>query len=118
MNHRTECGSGCEINMVCTTNFKTAKNPHLQHPVTAPADIVARQQRILYAQQAGPVAVHHVLLHLLLVYVPAAVPYPNARVHVVELPAVELKELYEEDAQVPCRHLLRPVSNRIKISVR
>ena len=57
-------------------------------------------QGVLDVEHRGPVAVQHALLHLVFGHVAAAVLYPDARLQVVEVPAVELEELNEQDADV------------------
>lgn len=44
--------------------------------------------------------VRHLLLHLLFIYIATAILHADGALHVVELAAVQLQELYEEDAQI------------------
>lgn len=57
-------------------------------------------QGVLDVEHGRPVAVHHVLLNLVFGNVAASVLYPDARLQVVEVAAVELEELDEQDADV------------------
>ena len=57
-------------------------------------------QGVLDVQHGGPVAVHHVLVHLVFGHVAAAVFDPDARLQVVEVAAIELEELDEQDPDV------------------
>lgn len=75
----------------------------LERTVRALADVVLRIERILDAQDRGSIAIHELLEDLLLGHVRAAVAYPNARFHVVELFAVQLEELDQQHAQIVVR---------------
>lgn len=55
---------------------------------------------VLDADHGGPVPAAHALQHLVLGQVGASVLHPDARLHVVEVTAVQLEELDEEEAQV------------------
>lgn len=55
---------------------------------------------VLDADHGGPVPAAHDLQHLVLGQVGASVLHPDARLHVVEVAAVQLKEFDEEEAQV------------------
>lgn len=57
-------------------------------------------QWVLDVEHGGPVAVQHVLLHLVFGHVAATVFYPDARLQVVEVAAVELEELDEQNSNV------------------
>ena len=57
-------------------------------------------QGVLDVQHGGPVAVHHVLMHLVFGHVAAAVFDPDAGLQVVEVSAIELEELDEQNAEV------------------
>ena len=58
------------------------------------------KQRVLYAEHGRPVAVVHGFHDFLLGYVGSSVLDADARLQVVEMASVELKELYEQDPQV------------------
>lgn len=55
---------------------------------------------ILYAEHGRPVPIPHRSQHVLLGQVGPSTLHPNAGFHVVEIAAVQLKELDQEDAQV------------------
>lgn len=55
---------------------------------------------VLDADHGGPVPAAHALQHLVLGQVGASVLHPDASLHVVEVTAVQLEELDEEEAQV------------------
>lgn len=61
---------------------------------------------VLDADHGGPVSAAHALQHLVLGQVRTSVLYSDARLHVIEVAAVQLEELDEEEAQVdvgaPC----------------
>jgi len=58
------------------------------------------EQGVLYAEHGRPAAGVHGLHELLLVNVSSAVLNADASLHVVEMAAIQLEELYEQDAQV------------------
>ena len=58
------------------------------------------KQRVLYAEHGWPVSVCHGLHYLLFGYVRATIFDANPCFQVVEMAAVQLKELYQQDAQV------------------
>ena len=68
--------------------------------------LLTRLHRVLYAEHGGSAAVAHGLHQLLLGKVGAAVLHADRHLQVVEVAAVQLKELNEQDAQVdvgaPC----------------
>lgn len=55
---------------------------------------------VLYAEHGWPVPAPHGLEHLLLGHVRASILHPDARLHVVEISAVQLEELNQKVAQV------------------
>lgn len=55
---------------------------------------------VLYAEHGWPVPAPHGLEHFLLGHVRAAILHPDARLHVVEISAVQLEELNQKVAQV------------------
>lgn len=55
---------------------------------------------VLDADHGGPVPAAHALQHLVLGQVGASVLHPDARLHVIEVAAIQLKEFDEEEAQV------------------
>lgn len=61
---------------------------------------------ILYAEHRRPVSTSHGLEHLLLGQVGPSILHPDASLHVIEIAAVQLKELNQQEAQIdvcaPC----------------
>lgn len=57
-------------------------------------------QWVLNVKHRGPVAVHQVLLNLIFGHVATAVFYPDASLQIVEVAAVQLKELDEQNSNV------------------
>lgn len=55
---------------------------------------------ILYAEHGWPVSIAHGFQHFLLGQVGSPILHPDAGLHVVEIAAVQLKELDQQDAQV------------------
>lgn len=58
------------------------------------------KKRVLDAEHGRPVAVAHGFHDVLFGHVGTAVLYPDARFQVVEMAAVQLEELDEQDAEV------------------
>lgn len=55
---------------------------------------------VFYAEHGWPVSTPHGLEHLLLGQVSASILHPNTSFHVVEISAIQLKELDQQKAQV------------------
>lgn len=61
---------------------------------------LTRLQRVLDVEHGGPVAIHQVLLDLIFCNITTPIFYSDACFQVVEVAAIELKELDEENANV------------------
>lgn len=55
---------------------------------------------VFYAEHGWPVSTPHGLEHFLLGQVSSSIRHPNASLHVVEITAIQLKELDQQKAQV------------------
>ena len=67
---------------------------HLQGSVARLAHVVAELERVLDAEEAGPVAGGHRLLHLLLGDVRTSIANPDCCRQVIELAPIQLEEFW------------------------
>ena len=73
---------------------------HLQCSIRAATYVVPWVEWVLYAEQRRSVAILHLLLNVILAHIGPAIPHADPRVQVVEVAAIQLKELNQQDTQV------------------